>query len=111
MVVTLCYMVTIPWTLAYSHAGLIIQHTVYRALALKAFLERRYISRPMLCLFEERTPSQQLHKSVYIVPQVHVYYMTLIYLILLSLYLYTACLRWLIAGRTACTHHSQHCCH
>ena len=71
MVITLCYMVTIPWTLGYSHAGLIVQHTVYKALPLRAFLERRHFSKPMFCLFEERSPIHQLHKSVYVVPQVY----------------------------------------
>ena len=111
MVVTLCYIVTIPWTLAYSQAGLIAQHIVYKALPLRASLEESHFCRPMFCLFEKRTSIQQLHKSVYIGPHVHVHYMTLIYLILSSVYLYTACLRWLIAGRTACAHHSEHCCH
>ena len=88
MVVTSCYMVTIPGTLVYSHAGLIVQHTVYKALPLRAFLGRRYFSRPMFCLFEESTPIQQLH-SVYIIPKVHVHYMTLIYSILSFLSLYS----------------------
>ena len=50
------YMATIPWTLAYSHAGLIVQHTVYKALPLRTSLEGRHFSTPMFCLFEERTP-------------------------------------------------------
>ena len=66
MVVTLCYMVTIPWTLAYSHAGLIVQHTVYRVLPLKASLEGRHFSTPKLWLFEERSPIQQLHEIMYL---------------------------------------------